>query len=203
MLKRFLLPACSEVAGPAGGARQPLSAVPASHSTCSTCPALTLLLRHTPNHSLAQAPPTTAEQPGYSQHVLSKQASCTQIERERETGPRGTVSWRVALECRSIFSSQPLSFLEREELLGLGWLCCESVSSYILKSVTQSWRRCSELWGGTVEWTQHGVRGGLQLCLQGWVYTLTCQSSGASHQPLKGLFCNVLLPIKSHFLVKY
>lgn len=171
---------------PIGGAwRPPLQYIPLTPPVQPALRWLHLYDTPSPCHSLLQAPPTAAEQPGYSLHELHKLASCALI----ETGLSGAESWRVALAlCRMLLSLQPFSFLKRKELLWLGWPCCDSVSAYILKSAAQSWRRCSEVrvhqrWMETT-W---GQRRPTTLSLRVSTSSLV-RPSTAAHQTLKGFF---------------
>lgn len=79
------------------------SAVHASHFTCPTCPALTPPLRHTIPMPLPATSPTHCSSTTWIQSAWAVQTGllCS----DRETGPRGAESWRVALAaCQRAFS---------------------------------------------------------------------------------------------------
>lgn len=114
-----------------------------------------------PHHSLTQAPPGAAEQPGYTQHTLFKQASflLTQIGKGSEGQRAG--NWH---SCVKTYLAAIL-FPEAWGSEGAGGLC--GVSQCRLTSCNQavSAGDGSKLRGGNTEWTEYGVRWGLQLCL--------------------------------------
>lgn len=171
---------------PIGGAwRPPLQYTPLTPPVQPALHWLHLYDTPSPCHSLLQAPPTAAEQPGYSRHELFKLASCALIERQGSVGQKAG-GWHSRC-VEYFFSLQPFSFLKRKELLGLGWPCCDSVSAYILKSAAQCWRRCSEVQAHQ-RWmdTTWGQRRPTTLSLRVSTSSLV-RPSIAAHQTSKGV----------------
>lgn len=149
---------------PIGGAwRLPLQYIPLTPPVQPALRWLHLYDTPSPCHSLLQAPPTAAEQPGYSRHELFKLASCALIERQGSVGQKAG-GWHS--RCVEYFypCSQSPSWSARN---CWGWAGC-AVTQCQLTSWNQQLSagdaavKCGSTNG---EWTQHGVRGGLQLCL--------------------------------------
>lgn len=138
---------------------------------CSTCESFHLSnLSHSDSTSETHHPPAT---PCHKPHPLQQHNSDTfsmscsnrpvvlwQRDRAHKGGKLAGGTRGVS---KSSFSLQPFSFLNLKE--AHGWAGCAVALCQFTSWSRQLGDAAVRCWAANIEWTQHGVRGGLQLCL--------------------------------------